>query len=389
MDNPDWYDPPSPSSDSSAVEFNEPEAHFQTNSAHKLEREARWFRRGKMCAWGPSYEEAMRKQRARQRLDLCLEQLIPESAAEIGVEPPQNIVDAEEKRKERKRKRAEEEEFRLPHLGSPSPPLTTVDLAPMLALPRSYLDIVTSPAMRYSLGDDAMERGLQKTATDLLEGEKGLMQALGRLREVLRVRERDVPEGTDAARPDVAAHGNHVNGSAVNGRDEVTRPDSAEVIPPLPNFSDTDNLWRVTQELLATQPPPSVEFTVTPPGAAGDFPEPPTEKLTPLHRLFTCPTGITFNAIPNPHHPGFVQLNPGHALYPTHIKYNLDVPTQQRAVDDAVERIMELLADCNEYKERLEEARERVADVARARKMVWKVIKRRAGRELDKIEGKA
>jgi len=47
-----------------------------------------------------------------------------------------------------------------------------------------------------------------------------------------------------------------------------------------------------------------------------------------------------------------------------------------------------LLADCNEYKERLEEARDRVADVARARKKVWSVVKERAGQELDRAEGK-
>jgi len=270
-----------------------------------------------------------------------------------------------------------------------------VELAPMLALPRSYLDIVTSPAMRYSLGDDAMERGLQKTATDLLEGEKGLMQALGRLREVLRVRERDVPEGTDAAKPDTpVANGNHVangDGTGANGHPDGPSGAAAptEIIPPLPNASETDNLWRVTQDLLQNNnPQPSIEFTVTPEGAGGSSDQPPI-KLTPIHRLFTCPSGITLNAIPPPHHPGFQTFNPGHANYPRPVKFNLDLPTQQKAVDDAIERIMELLADCNEYKERLEEARERVGDVARARKMVWKVIKRRAGRELDRMEGKA
>jgi hypothetical protein len=402
MDNPTWYDPPSPGgSSSSGADLNEPQPHFQSNSTHKLEEEARWFRRGKMCAWGPSFEEATRKQRARKRLELCLEQLLPEAAAEVGQAPPQNIVDAEEERKETKRKRFEEAEWRLPHLSSPSPPLSTIELAPMLALPRSYLDVVTSPAMRYSLGDDTMERGLQGTATDLLEGEKGLMQALGRLREVLRVRERDVPEGTDLAKPNtLVANGNHVaNGDSApvtNGHPngDGTHPAASaaaneEKIAIIPQVAETDNLWRVTQELLGgQQPPPSIEFTVTPEGC-GEASSVPASKLTAIHRLFTCPSGITFNAIPHPQHPGFSQFNPSHNLYPQHIKYNLDLPTQQKAVDDAIERIMELLADCNEYKERLEEARERVADVARARKMIWKVIKRRAGRELDRMEGKS
>jgi hypothetical protein len=390
MDNPSWYDPPrSPSSSSSSsVEFNEPEPHFSSNSTHKLDPEAQWFRSGKMCAWGPSFEEAMRKQRAHKRLELCLEQMLPESAAEIGVQPPQNIIDAEEKRRVRKRRRSEDKEWRLPHLQSPSPPLSTLDLAPMLALPSNYIDIVSSPAMRYSLGDDSMERGLQKTATDLLEGEKGLMQALGRLREVLRVRERDVPEGTDETTLRAPANGNHVaNGDATANGDASANPE--EIIPALPQVSETDNLWRITQDILSSsQPPPTIEYTATPEGAAEPSMNPPVQ-LTPIHRLFTCPAGMTLNAVPDPFHPGFQQLNPGHAMYPTQVKYNLDLSTQQKATDDAIERIMELLADCNEYKERLEEARERVADVARARKMVWKVIRRRAGRELDRIEGKA
>ncbi|RZK21275.1 MAG: hypothetical protein EOO43_10690 [Flavobacterium sp.] len=56
---------------------------------------------------------------------------------------------------------------------------------------------------------------------------------------------------------------------------------------------------------------------------------------------------------------------------------------QTKAVDDALERIMELLVDCNEYKERLEETRDRVADIARVRKRVWSTVKQRTAAELD------
>ncbi|WOO82388.1 uncharacterized protein LOC62_04G005877 [Vanrija pseudolonga] len=398
MDQPAYYDPPSPVSSTDSLPIDYVSADFVTNSGNKLDPSARWIRNGKICAWGPSYEASMRKQRTRKRLELCLEQLLPESAAELGIAPPQNIVDSEANRRERKRKRAEEKEFELPHLSSPSPPMTTMELAPMLSIPKSYLDIVTSPAMRYSLGDDSMERGLQQTAADLLEGEKGLMQALGRLREVLRVRDRDVAEGRKkpsqphangshaGANGDAPAANGHPDGTPANGQ-PLTDADYDKLIPPLPHVSDTDNLWRVTQEILQNQPPPTIHFTVTPPGAAypaePDAPAPP--KPTPLQRIFTCPTGITFNADPNAQ---LQQHQRAHGFAAQSIKYNLDLGTQQRAVDDAIERIMELLADCNEYKERIEEARERVADVARTRKFVWKVIKRRAGRELDRMEGK-
>ena len=335
-------------------------------------------------------------------MKLCLQQFLPDAAADAGTVPPANIQQAEAKRENKKRKRQENAKFVLPHLASPSPPTSTAKLAPTLALPQTYVDIMLSPAMRHSLGDDTVETGLQRTAAELLEGEKGLMQALGRWREVLRVRGRDVPENqaveTTMNKP--LANGNYLG---LNGHDDSEAVDittdpkpettpqptpqtNAEMqkIPPLPQISDTDNLWRVTQELLQAQPQPTIEFTITPVGAS--IPTPtlsPQPVPTPVHRLFTHPQGLTINAKPHPNHPNFA-YPPSHPGYPQPVRYNLDLANQCRAVDDALERIAELLADCNEYKERLEEARDRVADVARARKKVWTVVKERAGRELDR-----
>jgi hypothetical protein len=360
------------------------------------------MRKGKICAWAPTYEDHKTDARVRKRLKLCLEAFLPEASAEVGAAPPQNIIDAEAKREKRKRKREEEESYRLPHLASPSPPMSTMKLAPMLALPRTYVDIMTNPALRYSLADDTMESGLQRTASELLEGEKGLMQSLGRLREVLRVRERDVLEarvpptsnGTEAEavanankHAETNGHG-HAVGSTngdVDGK-RIKQSDSPPPkIPPLPHVSDTDNLWRVTQELLQGQPQPTITFTPTDP----DSVDPSSESQptpTPVQRLFTIPAGLTINAVPSKSHPA-LRLPKNHQAYPVTVRYNLDMATQCRAVDDALERISELLADCMEYKERLEEARDRVADVSRARKKVWAVVKERAGRELDR-EGK-
>jgi hypothetical protein len=321
------------------------------------------MRQGKACAWGPTCEEVKAERRTRRRLKLCLEQVLPEASEAIGVAPPPNIASAEERRAARKRKREEDQVFILPHLASPSPPRSTAKLAPMLALPTSYVDILTNTAMRHSLGDDTMETGLQRTANELLDGEKGLMQALGRLREVLRLREADTQPPKPKQKP-VATY-------------------SGEPYPPLPRIAETDNLWRVNQELLALPPPCTIEYTATPVGAVPPYtgPEP---VITPVHKLFISesPAGMTLSAIPPAGHPGYGigMEGPGGTKI---IRYNLDLPTQVKAVDDAMERIAELLADCNEYKERLEEARDRVADVSRARKKVWSVIKDRASRELD------
>ncbi|WRT63256.1 uncharacterized protein IL334_000159 [Kwoniella shivajii] len=399
MDKLAYYDAPASPSASSSTSSDDSitpaHRHILTNSGNKLNPSARLMRRGKAFAWGPQYDDAKADKLVRRRLKLCLEQLLPEAATEVGVQPPQNILDAETKRKNRKRKRATEPDFVLPHLRSPSPPMSTTKLAPMLALPRSYLDILTSPSMRHTLGDDSMETGLQRTAGELLEGEKPLMQALGRLRDVVRLLQSDVP-----LIPKTELH--HLNGESaqINGDGEALKSDQPQNpvirdpnhVPPLPHISDTDNLWRVTQELIGTPsngpqsslPPPSITYMATPAEVAGpSIPKELEPTPTPLQRLFTRPDGITLRAVPNPAHPGF-HYPPGHSLHPQVIKYNLDMTNQCRAVDDALERIGELLADCNEYKERLEEARGRVADVARVRKKVWSVIKERGGWELDR-----
>lgn len=385
MDKPSYYDPPS--SPSSSRSASPPPPNMMTNSGNKLVPGAQFMRRGKMYPWGPSLEVAKADQHARKRLKLCLEQFMPSAAAEINEEIPPNISGAEERRREKKRRREEEKEYILPHLRSPSPPMSTAKLASLLALPQSYTDLLLNPAMRHSLGNDNMEQGLQRTAGELLEGEKPLLQALGRLRDVVRVLERDVP----LPKPSVQADRGAVSSPTANGNDTLSQS-YPHLIPPLPHISDTDNLWRVTQELLSqpgqaqSVPVPTLTYTATPPGAAAPSLNPtgePEPVPTPLQRLFTCPSGITLHAVPNPSHPGYAYPQ-GHSLHPQTVKYNLDLKNQCRAVDDAWERISELLADCNEYRERLEEARDRVADVARVRKRVWRTIKERAGWELER-----
>ncbi|WWC67267.1 uncharacterized protein I206_101175 [Kwoniella pini CBS 10737] len=410
QDKMSYYDvPASPSASSSTSSddsIDDAPRHLLTNSGNKLNPNARFMRRGKMFAWGPQYEDAKSDKLVRKRLKVCLQQILPEAATEVGAQPPQNIIDAETKRKTRKRKRGNESDFVLPHLRSPSPPMSTTKLAPMLALPRTYLDILISPSTRHTLGDDNMETGLQRTAGELLEGEKPLMQALGRTRDVIRLLQADVPvvPKSEVSHPQNQANG---DGQQADGDESANKTDQSNQlqasmrdpshIPPLPHISDTDNLWRVTQELIGTTadrsmpplPPPTITYSMTssesiPPPSSSN-PGTPEPVPTPLQRLFTCPDGITLTSVPNPAHPG-MGYPIGHGLHPSTIKYNLDMTNQCRAVDDALERIGELLADCNEYKERLEEARDRVADVARLRKKVWSVIKERGGWELDRKE---
>jgi hypothetical protein len=412
MDNSRYYDPPSsPSSSTDSEASDAPASHtLTTNSGNKLEYSARYARRGKAYAWGPAYEEGKQDSKSRKRMKRALEAVFPEVTAELGTQPPPNIL-ASEKRRDAKRARKEHDrEFRLPHLRSVSPPTSTSKLAPTLAIPTTYTEIMTSTYMRYTMANDKMDRGLVDTSNELLESEKGLMQALGSLREVLRLRHRDIdfgfpdlvrstgddvksddetaPKDTDAAS---AAPSTHYS----MGTGYVTPPDQVLIdgtedskgkkyIAPLPRIAETDNLWRVTQEMLtAIQPTPTIEYTITKPGQAVPTPiEHDASTLTPVQRLFTAKSGLTIAAIPPAGHVGAL-LPSGHLGRSVTTTYNVDLPAQTRAVDDALERIMELLVDVNEYKERLEETRDRVADIARVRKRVWSVIKERTGRELE------
>lgn len=379
MDSRRYYDPPSDYDSDDSLTL--PPYELSSNSQNKLVFSARWARKGKAYAWGPTHEATRSEQRMRKRFKLCLETVMPDAAMDIGLVPAPNIADAGERRAAKRRKKDEVNEYVLSHLRSPEPPASTMKLAPMLALPRGYVDIMSSPSMRHSLGDDTVVNGLQKTAGELLEGDLSLVQAMGRFREVIRARTRDLPSERIRELPQARPAGSDPNAPEASVSAEET---AAKTVPPLPHVSDTDNLWRITQELLVDR---SVSYTATPADAItsrnlhSEHVKLPTWRSA-VHKLFTCPTGLTLNGVPNANHAGR-HLPRDHKDYPKTVEYNLDMATQCDAVNDAMERIAELLADCREYRERLEEARARVGDISRVRKLVWGVIKERAAKELD------
>lgn len=397
MDSTKYYDAPSPSSSDSELYETAPRHPLVSNSGNKLEYPARFIRKGKVHAWGPAYEDSKLEEHARTRLKRTLEAVFPDAASEIGTVPPPNIVNAESSREAKRVKKEQDSVFRLPHLRSPSPPASTAKLATGLAIPQTYLEVMMNNAMRHTLANDTSDRALASTSSELLDSEKGLTQALGRLREVLRLRERDVVFGKGKL-PEIKSvfhPADDIIPSLKTLWMEKTTLTRDGFIPPLPRIAETDNLWRVTQELIqSTYPNPRIVYSVTDPtmvpprtAASTSTPlqtetdtEPPKPIITPIHRLFTHPDGLTLSA---------EQIPPDSPEYPHDFRdvkmtrYHLDMPAQTRAVDDALERIMELLVDCNEYKERLEETRDRVADVARVRKRVWAAVKERTGRELE------
>ena len=357
----------------------------RSNLNNKLDHESQFMRRGKLAAWTPFYEDVATDKHARKRLSACVEQLLPAAAAEVGAEIPDNVAFAIQSRKRQKLDKELDDRYILPHLRSPSPPKSTEELAPMLALPQTYIDVMVSPAMRHALGEDTVEQGLQRTASELLEGEKPLMQTLGRMRDILRLRQRDVEPYIkprwEAGRGKGADRLVHCQAGRYNTA-------TGNRIPDLPIRHDTDNLWRVTQDVMAESKTNEVEYTVSDPRQIEEWSvQAPSGNTTmvPVHALFVVPEGITISA-KNPVDPVAGSAAAHNAHYAQCQQYNIPHKLQVEAVEEALERLGELLSDCNEYKERLEEARDRVADVARVRKKVWNVVKARAGQELDKLE---
>lgn len=103
---------------------------------------------------------------------------------------------------------------------------------------------------------------------------------------------------------------------------------------------------------------------------------PPVE-LTPLQELFVTPSGLITTIGPSPNDPrlGLPITHPG---YPHTTVVRLTPETQKHSVTAALEKIYELASDCAEYVARLQEIRERIANVVRARRKVWHIVRERA-----------
>lgn len=103
----------------------------------------------------------------------------------------------------------------------------------------------------------------------------------------------------------------------------------------------------------------------------------PDIALTPLQKLFVTTTGLNTTIGPSPNDPR-LHLPLTHPGYPHTTCVRLTPETQKQSVISSLEKIKELATDCQEYIHRLEEIRERLANVGRARKKVWQVIRERA-----------
>ncbi|KAK7694365.1 hypothetical protein QCA50_001551 [Cerrena zonata] len=124
------------------------------NWGRKSAKEARWIRRGKQVPWGPGIEEWQIEEHARKRIKLML--------------PPHTD---------------EDEPITLPHLRSPSPPITAPYPAPEMQH-TTYTSFVMDPSVTHTFRSCLLDE-LECATNNLIEGETSLRRALGRLIQVL------------------------------------------------------------------------------------------------------------------------------------------------------------------------------------------------------------
>ncbi|KAI0343951.1 hypothetical protein BDW22DRAFT_1355186 [Trametopsis cervina] len=148
-----WYYP----SHGYNTDDEESDVRFSTaagNWGRKSRRDARWVRHGKMAAWGPSMEEWEIEERARKRIKLLL--------------PPVPDPDAP---------------VTLPHLRSPTPPLTSPYPSPNVQH-LSYTSFVLDKSVTHAFRSQMLNE-LQQVTNNIIEGEATLRRALGRLWQVM------------------------------------------------------------------------------------------------------------------------------------------------------------------------------------------------------------
>jgi hypothetical protein len=417
-----------------------------------------------MYAWSPMVvenlygnpygygDELKRKERAeearlKKRLKTALSATLPIAALEAGQPFKRNQTD---------RRRDDEASSLLtsrrkrsnapPHLQSPSPPgspsnvvqtLARIGTGPEADLNRqdlvveaNYLDLATSPAIKYTLGVANKERALMRTVDDLVDGENGLLGVLSRLQSAMERAGRTVPRHvtntgdeflqdqeyqTDtgsAAANDDRLDDDQMKGMETDGVEpadvtatdeapmsEVARVSGTDTSVKTETNNNADDKFKTEGSSQMNSAKPALDSSFlfgtgepffVPPGSMVTY-EPvdsqaadpdvvnvyPNVDLNPLHCLFVTPTGLTTTIGPSPHDPR-LHLPLSHPGYPHTTCVRLTPETQKQSVLCAIEKIRELTTDCQEYVHRLEEIRERLANVGRARRKVWQIVRERA-----------
>jgi hypothetical protein len=206
---------------------------------------------------------------------------------------------------------------RLANRRSPTPP-SIAPYAPPIAIHSSYTSFVLDPSVQHSFHSTTINE-LERTATELVEGESALRRALGSL-----FRAMDVEADEDKQRFAIPGKGPTTNGAL--GQNGVPKPE--------PNGDSEDA--EVSARAL----------------------------MLPIHRRF-----ITPYPVPLP------------PIYESNMLINQE--TQVETFEKSLAFLRELMDDGIEFTERLEEIREGLGTERAIRKGTWKGVRLRALQEMD------
>ncbi|CCO26111.1 hypothetical protein BN14_00128 [Rhizoctonia solani AG-1 IB] len=151
-DRNEWYYPTVRTVDEEETE--PPTVHgkrHRGNWGNKMQANARWMKLGKCSSWGPSHAEWEMEERARKRL----KRMLPPTESS---EPPSP---------------------RLVHRRSPTPPSAAPYASP-ISIHSSFSSFVLDPSIQHSFHSTTINE-LERTASELIEGESALRRALGAL----------------------------------------------------------------------------------------------------------------------------------------------------------------------------------------------------------------
>ncbi len=388
----------------------------QGNRTHKLERGSRFLRKNKIYGWSPSMHEAAAEKRVKKRLKNALQVLMPVACADVGQRWAPDILEANPAKKTG----ADTPNTEASLEAQQDAPASAEEMADRLAMPvpTTYLDLAMSPSMRYTFGEALKEKALLRTVGDLIEGEMIMLNVLGDLKhevqsvnrqamdaeEAIKVAKleqtvsgtptRDVPAGDNVEVAKAAASQGEAT-SSVRGTaqdvqmadvEAVAKVESEDVKPKIdpdepPGKAPLDS----TVLLGATEafyPPAGSQVTYEPLDQMGNSSNEiidvyPDIQLSALQALFVTTTGLNTTIRPGLGDPRLT-LHPTHPQYPQPTVVRLTPETQKNSVDASFEKIKELTSDCNAYVRKLEECRERISNMGRARQRVWDVIRERA-----------
>jgi hypothetical protein len=250
--------------------------------------------------------------------------------------------------------------------------------------------------MQHTFASSHLEDALGHTAGELIEGETGLLKALGRFFEECRERgvgrratdddDFDGPAAKRAKTSTIMAEAPSLQqkgsdpmavaassvSTAVGGLDGIASSSLTSLFKSEPSDGATAASPSSSLLLGAAPSNPHKRPSVGGLPAASLPPPPPGPELSLLERLFITPSGVTYPVLP-PSATGTPAAAGSGGPPSIHMNVELQKETLYRGMD----ALGELLADSREYVERLEEVRERLAGVGRGRRRVWREIRER------------